>query len=113
MRLIDADALLEAVKDYPYGYRGMIESTISEQPTIDRDLDEWCETCSEYDAERHCCPRFNHVIKATVTEYEASMPVRCKDCKWWERGENDQGRCTMMKIYPLGKWYCANGRKRE
>lgn len=35
MRLIDADALLEAIKDYPYGYRGMIESTISEQPTIE------------------------------------------------------------------------------
>ena len=35
MRAIDADALLEAVKDYPYGYRGMIESTISEQPTIE------------------------------------------------------------------------------
>ena len=34
-RLIDADALLEAIKDYPYGYRGMMESTISEQPTIE------------------------------------------------------------------------------
>lgn len=23
------------------------------------DLDEWCYSCSEYDAERHCCPRWN------------------------------------------------------
>ena len=35
MRAIDADKLLEAIKDFPYGYRGMIESTISEQPTIE------------------------------------------------------------------------------
>ena len=39
-RLIDADALLEAIKDFPYGYRGMIESTISEQPTIEPEYEE-------------------------------------------------------------------------
>lgn len=35
MRPIDADALVEAVKDYPYGYRGMIVCDIAKQPTID------------------------------------------------------------------------------
>lgn len=35
MRLIDADALVEAVKDYPYGFRGMIVCDIAKQPTID------------------------------------------------------------------------------
>jgi len=34
-RLIDADALLKAVVDFPYGYRGMIESEIENQPTVD------------------------------------------------------------------------------
>lgn len=34
-RLIDADALIEAVKDYPYGYRGLIVCTIADQPTIE------------------------------------------------------------------------------
>lgn len=34
-RLIDADALLKAVADFPYGYRGMIESEIENQPTVD------------------------------------------------------------------------------
>ena len=38
--------------------------------------------------------------------------VRCRNCKYWsDYGENDQGRCRLMQIYPLGKWYCANGKK--
>lgn len=35
MRPIDADALVEAIKDYPYGFRGMIYNDINAQPTID------------------------------------------------------------------------------
>lgn len=35
MRPIDADALVEAIKDYPYGFRGMIVCDIAKQPTID------------------------------------------------------------------------------
>ena len=35
MRLIDADALLKDINDYPYGYRGMIKDTIAIQPTVD------------------------------------------------------------------------------
>lgn len=35
MRLIDADAFVEAIKDYPYGFRGMIVCDIAKQPTID------------------------------------------------------------------------------
>jgi len=34
-RLIDADALLKAIANYPYGYRRMIESEIENQPTVD------------------------------------------------------------------------------
>ena len=35
MRLIDADALLKAIIEYPYGIRGMIESEIAIQKTVD------------------------------------------------------------------------------
>ena len=35
MRPIDADALLRAIIGYPYGYRGMIEAEIENQPTVD------------------------------------------------------------------------------
>ena len=29
---------------------------------------EWCHDCKEYNAERHCCPRWNKVIRNTVEE---------------------------------------------
>ena len=38
----------------------------SVQPTYS--LAEWCTDCKEYDQERHCCPRFNRVIRRTVEE---------------------------------------------
>lgn len=31
---------------------------------------EWCTDCKEYDQEKHCCPRFNQVIKSTLDEME-------------------------------------------
>ena len=30
--------------------------------------DEWCHDCKEYDHDKHCCPRFNRVIRNTVEE---------------------------------------------
>lgn len=30
--------------------------------------DEWCTDCKEYDQERHCCPRFNKVIRETLKD---------------------------------------------
>lgn len=30
--------------------------------------DEWCDTCKEYDHERHCCPRWNHVIRTALQD---------------------------------------------
>ena len=40
--------------------------------------DEWCTDCKEYDKEKHCCPRFNHVIETTLQEVQ---PERKKG-KW-------------------------------
>ena len=31
-------------------------------------FNEWCTGCKEYDAEQHCCPRFNNVIRHTLNE---------------------------------------------
>jgi hypothetical protein len=38
----------------------------SAQPEIH--FDEWCVDCKEYDHDKHCCPRFNKVIRRTVKE---------------------------------------------
>ena len=43
MRLIDADALLKDINDYPYGYRGMIKDTIARQPTVEPKHGHWIE----------------------------------------------------------------------
>lgn len=29
---------------------------------------EWCHDCSEYDHDKHCCPRYNGVIRKAVEE---------------------------------------------
>ena len=31
-------------------------------------LDEWCTDCTEYDNEKHCCPRFNRVIRSAIED---------------------------------------------
>ena len=34
----------------------------------DKGMSEWCTGCKEYDTEKHCCPRFNNVIRNTMNE---------------------------------------------
>lgn len=34
----------------------------------DKSFNEWCADCKEYDTEKHCCPRFNKVIRRTMNE---------------------------------------------
>ena len=50
-------------------------------PSAQPDLDEWCTDCSEYDHERHCCPRFNKVIREAVEEVKAQPEQRWISCK--------------------------------
>lgn len=40
-RLIDADELMKAIAEFPYGYRGMIESVIYNMPTVDAVPIDW------------------------------------------------------------------------
>ena len=37
-------------------------------PSAHPEMDEWCTDCREYDNERHCCPRFNRVIREALSE---------------------------------------------
>ena len=50
-----------------------IRSEVSLMPSAERDykLDEWCTDCKEYDKEKHCCPRFNAVIRSALKEMKA------------------------------------------
>ena len=67
-------------------------------------LDEWCTDCKEYDAEKHCCPRFNQVIRTTLDEME---PARKKGK--WKLLKNGSAICsecgfTQMNAWDLDNW---------
>ena len=72
-------------------------------PSAQPDLDEWCTDCSEYDQERHCCPRFNRVIRAALKDAQPEV-VHCRDCRYENTGEcehrfgllvaNDENFCS-------------------
>ena len=81
MRLIDADALLDAMKDFPYGYRGMIKSVIENQPTVEeRQTAEWerpytpflCPVCGHYSdtRTRFCAHCGSKMLNAEVNDSE-------------------------------------------
>ena len=43
-------------------------------PPVRPGCDEWCTCCKEYDQEKHCCPRWNRVIRQTVEELKKETP---------------------------------------
>lgn len=46
--------------------RRALASLPSAEPELN--FDEWCTDCKEYDHKRHCCPRWNRVIKQTLKD---------------------------------------------
>ena len=79
MRLIDADALLEDVRKNSESYFAddFAKYWVDKQPTIEpeRNYDEWCLDCKEYDHDRHCCPRFNRVIGSVMDEIKTDRKL--------------------------------------
>lgn len=76
--MISRQAAIDAVNDLTKWY---YETYHEKRPTavavIDKliDLpsaqpgqDEWCTDCKEYDSEKHCCPRFNRVIRNALKD---------------------------------------------
>lgn len=69
MRLIDPIELKRAIAvTYMIGDAKTIEELIDEQPDAQPPTDEWCTDCKEYDSEKHCCPRWNRVIRQTLAD---------------------------------------------
>lgn len=63
--------------------------TILNLPPAQQDLNEWCYDCKEYDSEKHCCPRWNRVIRNTLKD---AHPER-------------KGEWIRRKDKPLQNWY--------
>lgn len=65
---------------------------VQDAPAEHPELHEWCTDCKEYDTEKHCCPRYNRVIREALTEAQKTgkwikhpkslWPIaRCSECK--------------------------------
>ena len=77
-------------------------------PSAETELDEWCTDCKEYDHERHCCPRWNRVIRETLKDVEDNI-VRCKDCKYY----NPIGVCIEMSSAVCEDSFCCWAERKE
>ena len=76
MDLIERHAAIDALDNikiprnaswYPYYQQAL--TAMSRLPSAQPEpLDEWCTDCKEYDHKRHCCPRWNRVIRQTLKD---------------------------------------------
>lgn len=57
-------------------YHALMVESLTVLPSASSGADEWCTDCKEYDQERHCCPRWNRVIRETLAD---SRSVRMSD----------------------------------
>lgn len=73
-------------------HRCIDATMIHELPSAEReyDVDEWCHDCKEYDTEKHCCPRFNRVIRTTLNERRgkniSAIGFMCSVCGFGDFG---------------------------
>ena len=63
--LISRKAAIDAMGKAQWAKERLMELPFA-QPEMN--LDEWCTDCKEYDQERHCCPRWNRVIRQTLKD---------------------------------------------
>ena len=83
---ISREAAIDIVKHECGEWKGLSKEIVKQfnglppvQPKYNPD--EWCHDCKEYDHDKHCCPRYNKVIRNTVEEMKQS----CEDAvsrKW-------------------------------
>ena len=79
--ILDAyQVMVENGEEKPYEWARL---RMSELPSVQPKphYDEWCATCKEYDQEKHCCPRWNKVIRRTVTDMKNAKPhwIQCSE----------------------------------
>lgn len=77
---IERQAAIDAMEESKTIYHdrkviiGKMQDIVNNLPPVQehgRKLAEWCTDCKEYDQDRHCCPRWNRVIRETVEELKA------------------------------------------
>ena len=88
---LDYDDAVAAIKALP-----------SAQP--EPNYDEWCTDCKEYDHKRHCCPRWNRVIRQTLKDMKEEQP---------ESEPIDPNEIDIEILSALRSKYCCFDEKEE
>lgn len=72
-------------------------------------MNEWCTDCKEYDKEKHCCPRFNQVIRHTMNDSinavldKIAAEIEAKrESRSWRDSDYYEGWCDALN------WVCDN-----
>ena len=69
---------LDIIDHVPQWVFDRLEKRLKQLPPAQTEQhhDEWCTDCKEYDKERHCCPRWNKVIRQALAD---AQPEPCED----------------------------------
>ena len=89
---------IDKLSDEPIGYLEAAIDALVDLPSAQSELhyDEWCTDCKEYDHERHCCPRWNRVIRETLKDVQPEED--CDTCKHGYFGDDQCNNCRVR--YP-------------
>ena len=93
------DALNEVVKDHSITDFDAIASILDLPPAQpEPNYDEWCDSCKEYDKEKHCCPRWNRVIRQTLQDAQPEQ----RTGRWIPQDHNKRAGniSTCVYYYP-------------
>ena len=77
-------------------YSTLIDGIDTLEPEPCYNPDEWCHDCKEYDHDKHCCPRYNKVIRNTVEEIKQSKTG------YWISYWDEEARCYVYKCPECG-----------
>lgn len=94
-----------------------VREVVYELPSAQPDLNEWCTDCKEYDKEKHCCPRFNRVIREALKDAQPEI-IRCGQCKYAEVADSEDSQDGYTCQFHRGSvWfsgsYCSWAERRE
>ena len=111
MRLIDADALANALFEKRKNYPQWVADTIGNMPTVDADA-----MLKEQEVQKFFVDESGKITPLPIVfpncplkEYEAV--VRCKDCKHYD---HSMLYCNKFGIQDIDDdWFCADGERKE
>lgn len=90
-----------------------VKNWVKTLPSAQPKPDEWCTDCKEYDSEKHCCPRFNRVIRNALKDAQPEV-IRCGGCKHHEDEELGMVYCPIIVgNWVRDDWFCADAERRE